>query len=273
MILLQPKFIHTFFKKRLPESHKGHHGHAFLVAGNSFRMGASCIAAKACLRSGCGLLTVDVPKEERFILQTFLPEAMLKDRTIPLNHSERISAIGIGPALGMDEPSHSLLKAYLHLDSGPMVIDADAITLLAQHQELWQYIKPGTIFTPHVKEFDRLFGAHTTMKDRYETAIEIAREKQIVLVLKNYQTYITNGKEEYLNSTGNAGLAKGGSGDALFGMIVAFLAQGYEPLQASLLACYLHGLAADIAVKKQSEESLLISDVIESLGEAFRRLY
>jgi NAD(P)H-hydrate epimerase len=133
-------------------------------------------------------------------------------------------------------------------------------------------IPVASIFTPHPKEFDRLFGEHKDQDERKKTAFTKAKESRIIIVLKGHETFITNGKESFINTTGNAGLAKGGSGDALTGMFTAFLAQHYDPFTAAKLGVYLHGLAADIAVGKQSEESLLISDVIEALGEGFRRI-
>lgn len=269
MQVITKELIHSFFRPRLPESHKGSYGHALLVAGSPLRMGAAVIAAKACLRSGCGLLSVDMPFEERFILNTSLPEAMLKERGSSTDQMSTFSAVGIGPAIGIDELGYELFYHYLTLVPFAMVLDADAITLLSMHDHLWNGIKPGTVFTPHVKEFDRLFGVHEGMAHRIETAKQMAREKQIIMVLKSHQTYVTDGQQEYINTTGNAGLAKGGSGDALCGMILSFMAQGYPGLHASILACYLHGLAADMALKNQSLESLLISDVIECIGEAF----
>jgi len=129
-----------------------------------------------------------------------------------------------------------------------------------------------SILTPHPKEFDRLFGNHTSEEERRKTAITKANELNTIIVLKGHQTFITDGNASFQNTTGNSGLAKGGSGDALTGIITAFLAQGYEPLNAAILGVYLHGLAADITLETQSPESMLITDVIENLGKAFYKI-
>lgn len=264
-------FIQSFFKKRTAESHKGTYGLALLIAGSEGRMGAAVIASKACLRSGCGLLTVAIPFSERFIVQTTLPEAMLIDRNKAIDLSN-YSAIGIGPAIGLEVNSTEILKSIISSGSITLVIDADALTILSNNPELFSKLTSKTILTPHPKEFDRLFGIHHSREEQIETAIAKAKEFDLIIVLKGSQTVITNGTETYYNTTGNSGLAKGGSGDALTGMITSFLAQGYLPFQASILSVYLHGLAADITLKSQSEESMLITDVIESLGEGFKAI-
>ena len=263
--------IQSFLKKRTAESHKGTYGHALLIAGSEGRMGAAVIASKACLKSGCGLLTVAIPFTERFIVQTTLPEAMLIDRNEAIDFSI-YSAIGIGPAVGLHVNSTELLKAIISSNKIPLVIDADALTILSSNSELLSELPSKTILTPHPKEFDRLFGIHDSREGQIETAITKAKEFDIIIVLKGSQTVITNGTETYYNTTGNSGLAKGGSGDALTGIISSFLAQGYSPFQASILGVYLHGLVADITLKSQSEESMLITDVIANLGEGFKAI-
>ena len=264
-------FIQSFFKKRVTDSHKGTYGHALLIVGNEGRMGAAIIASKACLRSGCGLLTVAIPFTERFILQTTLPEAMLIDRNNAIDFS-LYSAFGIGPAIDLEVNSTELLKATISFSSIPLVIDADALTILSTNPELLSGLSSKTILTPHPKEFDRLFGIHHSREEQIETAITKAKEYDIIIVLKGSQTVITNGTETYYNTTGNSGLAKGGSGDALTGMMTSFLAQGYSPLESAILGVYLHGAAAGITLKSQSEESMLITDVIENLREGFKMI-
>ena len=268
---LTKQHITTLLKPREANSHKGTYGHALLIAGNKYKMGAALIAAKACLRSGAGLLTVNIPSEERFILQTAIPEAMLFAREDTKYDVNNFSAIGIGPGIGTEEDAKKLLKQTLTDCNQPLLLDADALNILAADKSLLSLLKSNTILTPHPTEFDRLFGEHTSVEARQEIAIQKAKEYNIVIVLKDYQTLITYKNESFLNTTGNAGLAKGGSGDALTGIITAFLAQGYEPFVAAQISVYLHGLAADIALHIQSMESLLISDVIQFLGEAFKR--
>lgn len=269
---LTKAYIATLLNVRSENSHKGMYGHGLLVAGNQCKMGASVIAGNACLRSGVGLLTINVPYEERTIVQTALPEAMLHIREESITDFSPFSAIGIGPGLGISEQEEKLLSHIISEYKLPMVFDADALTIFSNKPYFLMDIPVESIFTPHPKEFDRLFGEHKGQDERKLTAVIKAKEYRIIIVLKGHETFITDGEESFINTTGNAGLAKGGSGDALTGMITAFLAQGYHPFTAAKLGVYLHGLAADIAVEKQSEESLLVSDVIEVLGEGFRRI-
>jgi hydroxyethylthiazole kinase-like uncharacterized protein yjeF len=271
MTTLTQTYIASFLKSRNADSHKGTYGHALLVAGRSGSMGAAVIAARACLRTGAGLLTVQVPKKERVILQATIPEAMLAFRKEKTDFS-KFSAAGIGPAIGTDKQAAKLLKGLLTDFKKPVLLDADALTLLSKDASLWKLVAPDSILTPHPKEFDRIAGASSSPEERKERAIAFAQEKNIVLVLKGHETLITQAGESFVNSTGNAGLAKGGSGDMLTGMITALLAQGYAPLYAACAGVYLHGLAADLTLQQQSMESMLATDVIENIGKAFAAL-
>lgn len=236
-------------------------------------MGAAAIAARACIRSGAGLLTVVIPEDERYVLQITVPEAMLIMREETDSDFNKFSALGIGPAIGTETYAAAMLADIISKCKIPLLLDADALTLLSVDKKLLDRLPKDTILTPHPKEFDRLFGAHTNEEERRITAMKIAKKKNIVLVLKGHQTLITSAERSFLNTTGNAGLAKGGSGDALTGIITSFLAQGYEPVNAAIAGVYIHGLAADIALKKQSPESMLITDVIECLGLAFKKIF
>lgn len=264
--------IKSILKTRMEDSHKGTYGHALLFAGSKGKMGAAVISSKACLRSGVGLLTVNIPEEERSIMQTSLPEAMLQFREDEKMDLSVFSAIAIGPAFGVDEVAVHLFRKIIPPVNQPIVFDADAITILSSEQDILNHLPINSILTPHPKEFDRLFGEHTSIEDRQKTAHQKAKELNCVIVLKGNKTFITNGIESFINETGNSGLAKGGSGDALTGIIVSLLAQNYSTLEAAKLGVYLHGLAADLTLKNQSEESMLISDVLESLGLAFKEI-
>jgi hydroxyethylthiazole kinase-like uncharacterized protein yjeF len=268
---LTKETIKTLLKPREADSHKGTYGHALLVAGNIGRMGAAAIAARACLRSGVGLLTVNVSTSERFALPT-IPEAMLLMRENTEINYDLYTAAGIGPGLGTTIDSEKLLVEILQNFKLPIVLDADALNIIAANKKLFDLIPKGTIITPHVKEFQRLFGNHQNNEERINTAIKIAYEKGWIIVLKGQNTLITANGEAFFNTTGNAGLAKGGSGDALTGIILAFLAQGYKPFDTAKIAVFIHGLAADFALKNQSMESMLISDVIECIGLAFKEI-
>lgn len=269
MKTLTRDIVKSLLNPREASSHKGTHGHALLIAGNIGRMGAAVIASRSCLRAGAGLLTVNVPTSERVILQTAIPEAMLVFRDKLADNLETFSALGIGCGLGAEQDSLDLLTHVLTHFKKSMLLDADALKLIAENKLLLRKIPPLAVITPHPKEFDRLFGLHHSIEKRMDTAIKKAKEHNLIIILKGNKTLITHAGESFLNTTGNAGLAKGGSGDALSGMITAFLAQGYHPFVAAKMGVFIHGLAADITLKTQSMESMLITDVIENLGMAF----
>lgn len=271
MKTIDKTLIQTIYKKRVENSHKGDYGHALLIAGSLYKMGASLIVSKACLRTGVGLLTVSIPKEERQTLNTFLPEAMLYFREDIIDFSA-YNSVGIGPGLEQNEAAQKLVYTTLLKVKQNLVMDADALNILATNQDWFNQLSIHTVLTPHPKEFDRLFGHHISAEERKITAIAKAKEHNCILVLKGHKTFITNGIETYENTNGNSGLAKGGSGDALTGIITAFLAQNYTPIHATILGIYLHGLAADLTLKSQSKESMLITDVIENMAKAFHEI-
>lgn len=271
MTVLDLHSIQKLFNKRVPDSHKGNHGHALIIAGSKSKMGAAIIATKACLRTGAGLVTVNIPKKERLAIFTAIPEAMIEFRE-DKNNWEKYNTVAIGPGIGNAKSAKNLLKLVFKNVNLPIVFDADALNIIAENPKELFNLPKKSILTPHVKEFDRLFGNHDSELERRQTATTKAKELQLIIVLKGHKTFITNGEESFENTTGNSGMAKGGSGDALTGIITAFLAQGYEPLKAALLGVYLHGLAADITLETQSEESMLITDVIENLGKAFKKI-
>ena len=262
--------IKNTYKKRPCDSHKGTHGHALLIAGSTNKMGAAIIASKACLRSGVGLLTVAFYPENKNVLFNSIPEAMYANSCV-MNDLSSFNAIGIGPGIGVDEISLQYIYE-LYENKLPVVFDADALNLISKYKIDWKNFNFPFVLTPHPKEFDRLFGEHISESERRNTAIQKAKELNCVIVLKGHKTFITDGTHNLENTTGNSGLAKGGSGDALTGMITSFLAQGYTTLEAAKLGVYLHGLAADITLQTQSEESMLITDVIENIGLAFKHL-
>lgn len=267
--IIDKALVASLLKPRDPASHKGDHGHALLIAGNKGKMGAAVIAATACLRTGAGLVTVNVPEGERLILQTTIPEAMLMMREEG-GEMLSFSAVAIGPATGLLDDSFILLQNLLHNSVQPLLLDADALSHLSKDKDLWGMLPAGTIITPHPGEFDRLFGKHEDVQQRKDKAIALSLEYPWVIILKGQFTQIAYEGKCWINTTtGNAGLAKGGSGDALTGMILSLLAQGYTPVNAAIAGVYLHGLAADIAVKDQSMESLLISDIFSCIGKAF----
>ena len=267
---LSQAFVASLLQPRDAFAHKGTFGHGLLLAGNIGKMGAAVLAAKACLRTGVGLVTVNILPETFVIVQTALPEAMCISRIIPFNF-KTYAAIGIGPGLGTDEATSKWVHDILANATLPMVVDADALNCIAkQGVNNWLDIIPlNTIITPHPKEFDRLFGNHTNDAERWVTAIKVSVDYDFVTVLKGHHTLITYQGKAWYNTTGNAGMAKGGSGDVLTGMITAFLAQGYPVINAALMGVYLHGLAGNITLETQAIESMLPSDLIENIGKAF----
>ncbi|MGV9002552.1 NAD(P)H-hydrate dehydratase [Flavobacterium sp.] len=271
MVKLDLIKIQSIFEQRSPTSNKGNHGHALIIAGSKTKMGAAIICSKACLRAGVGLLSVSIPPTEKNSIFISIPEAMIELRKPKIDYS-KFTVIAIGPGIGVTIKSALLVETLLSTYSNPIVFDADALTIFSNIIELVTKVPKRSILTPHIKEFDRLFGVHNSAEERIEKAKLKAKELECIIVLKNYQTIITDGIQIVENTTGNSGLAKGGSGDALTGIITSFLAQGYTSFHAAQLAVYLHGLAADITLETQSEESMLITDVIENLGKAFKKI-
>lgn len=263
--------IQSILKKRQPDSNKGNHGHALIIAGSKTKMGAAIICSKACLRAGVGLLSVSIPEKEKNVIFFSITEAMIEFRKKKIEYS-KFTVIAIGPGIGITSKTEALLENLISTYSNPIVFDADAITIFSKTNDLLTKIPRNSILTPHIKEFDRLFGMHHSIQERIEKAKVKAKELNCIIVLKNAQTIITDGNQVVENTTGNSGLAKGGSGDALTGIITSFLAQGYSSFQAAQLGVYLHGLAADITLETQSEESMLITDVIENLGKVFKKI-
>ena len=262
--------IKSIYKKRTAFSHKGSYGHALIIAGNKGKMGAAIMAAKACLRSGAGLTTLNTPETFLQTVHTAIPEAMCVLRDEETDYS-KFTSIGIGPGIGTDESSAELVLQALENFSKPMVIDADALNIIAQRKEWLNKIPGGSIITPHPKEFERLFGKTNDDFDRMNCALEMSKKFPFIIVLKGHYTLNASNGEAYFNSTGNAGLAKGGSGDVLTGILSALLSQ-YDPLQAALLSVYLHGLAADITSQTIAVESMIAEDIIDHISDAFLAL-
>lgn len=280
--LVDDDIIHAIYKPRPAFAHKGDCGHALLVAGSYGKMGAAVLAARACLRGGVGLLTCHVPQCGYTIVQTAVPEAMVDtDADERINTGidsnadliSRYDVIGAGPGLGTAAATITLLEQLFAAYHQPMVLDADALNGIALQPALLQKIPAGSILTPHPKEFERLFGTTANEFERIALAKEKAAALQCVIVLKGHHTFIaTPGGQGYFNATGNAGMATGGSGDVLTGLLTALLAGGYPSEQAAVLGVYLHGLSGDLAAKDLSQEAMVAGDIVEYLGKAFLRL-
>lgn len=278
-LFLDEAMIRQLYKPRNRFSHKGSFGHALLAGGSYGKMGAAVLATRACLAAGAGLTTAFIPRCGYQIMQTALPEAMtMMDEaedfltSLP-DEIDRYSAIGIGPGIGTMPETEKLLSFVVRRYHKPLVIDADGLNCLAKNKELLNQLPPNTILTPHPKEFDRLFGDHANDFDRLRTAVKKAAELNVILILKSHHTLIaTPSGQQFFNSTGNAGMAKGGSGDVLTGILTSLLAQGYPPAGAAQFGVYIHGWAGDFAAKKFSPEAMLPSHLIESLADVFLAL-
>lgn len=275
--MLDPAIIGAIFRPRKSFAHKGNFGHALLVAGSYGKIGAAVLSARACLKTGSGLLTCDIPGCGYTILQTALPEAMLvmdpdeKIHTVVPPGLDKYSVVGVGPGLGQEDRTVAFFRELLQQYKKPMVLDADALNILATHPDFLPLLPPYSILTPHPKEFERLFGASADDYARLDKAREQAKKWQCIVVLKGHYTFIAMpGGKSYFNSTGNPGMAKGGSGDVLTGILTALLGQSYSPGEAALLGVYLHGLAGDLAADAHSQESMLPSDLTDHLGNAFQ---
>ena len=268
--------LEGIIQERNTFDHKGTFGHALLIAGSRGKMGAAVLGATACLRAGVGRLTVHLPERGEVILQTAIPEAMLsldenRDYISNLPPIKGFNAIAIGPGLGKQKLSLSVLENILKAAQQSLILDADALNLIAENIELLDLLPPHAVLTPHPKEFDRMFGESADGYERLHRASAVAIKHKLCIVLKGAYTAIcTLEGNVYINSTGNPGMATAGSGDALTGVILGLLAQGYSPETSAVLGVYLHGAAGDFALINNSEESLIASDIISMLGKAFK---
>lgn len=246
---VEEKDIKNILKPRSRFSHKGTLGHALIIAGQAKTMGAALLCSSACVYAGAGLTTACIPESGLTALNSYQAEVMALVRQaheMPDLQLDKFSTIAIGPGLGKDDDALALLQYVLEEYEQPIVIDADALNLLAAHPRLLAQLPAGSIITPHMKEFDRLFGEHTRWWQRLQTVQQKAQELNICIVLKNSYTIVgcPDGKV-YFNSTSNAAMAVGGMGDVLTGIITALLAQKYTPEQACIAGVYLHGKAGD----------------------------
>ena len=259
-------------------SHKGDFGRALLVAGQQGMAGASVLAARACLRSGVGLLTVHVPLCNNTILQTSVPEAMTSLDANEFCFTETpnldvYQAIGVGPGMGKDEQTKQALYDLLTRSTVPMVVDADALNLIGENHSYLRRLTKGSIITPHPGELDRLVGKCADSYERLTRAINLAQTCGIYIVLKGaYTAVISPSGDCWFNVTGNPGMATGGCGDVLTGIILALLAQGYDAENAAKMGVYIHGLAGDIAAREKGETALIASDVVDNLSKAWKLL-
>lgn len=265
-------FLQSILRPRPVDGHKGTFGHALLVAGSYGMAGAGILAGRGCMRSGVGKLTVHIPQRNNDIMQTALPEAILHHdeddmrwTSMPVDTAPgtAYNAIGIGPGIGTRQETSDALRRFLESMAGchvPMVLDADALNILSLHPDWLALLPQGTIITPHPLEYRRLVEAGACLDN-------------VILVLKGHPTTITipvNPSVKYECPYGNNGMGTAGSGDVLTGIILGLLAQGYPPRDAAILSVSLHAISGDIASEALGRHSLIASDLIDYLPQAFK---
>ena len=265
------------YRPRTRFTHKGHYGHARIIGGSYGKIGAITLAAEACLRTGSGLVTCYVPKCGYQPLQSALPEVMVETDSnekelTSIRANDKINVTGIGMGLGTSKKSEEALGKFLSEYSGPLVIDADGINIIAKHPEWLKALPPDTILTPHPGELKRLLGDWKDDFEKLDKARAFVDAYSCVLVIKGAHTLVAYQGQGFINNTGNPGMATAGSGDVLTGVITGLLAQGYTAFQAAVMGVYIHGSAGDHAASQLGLEAIVASDITSKIGEAYKAL-
>ncbi|MBR5541456.1 MAG: NAD(P)H-hydrate dehydratase [Bacteroides sp.] len=276
--IIEEMDIRSLIKPRKRFAHKGTFGHGLLIAGSYGMAGASILSAKACLKSGIGLLTVHVPIHNHNMLQTTVPEAIVQtdihERYFAQpTHLSRYTALAIGPGLGQEEDTALAMMEQIQGSSIPIVLDADAINILSTHRNWLNRLPKRCILTPHLGELERLIGKCMDTYERLTKVKELAAYLQSYIIVKGaWTTIVTPEGNFYFNPTGNPGMATGGSGDVLTGILLGLLAQGYKQEDACKLGVYVHGLAGDLAAEAKTEIGMTANDIIEYLPLAWKKI-
>lgn len=272
--------------KRKPDTHKGDYGHVFVIAGSVGMTGAAALCAQAALLSGSGLVTLGICKSLNPILARKLTEVMTKplpetrQQTLSekalseiLKFAKKVDCVAIGPGLSRNRSTQKLVKRLIVFLNKPIVLDADGINALERKAAILKSAKAPIVITPHPGEMSRLvsLSRREISKAKEKVAKEFANKYNVVCVLKGHRTVVAEPKgKTYTNTTGNPGMASGGVGDVLTGMIASFIGQGIRPFDAAKLGVYLHGLAGDLAAKEKGEVSLIATDLLNKLPEAIK---
>lgn len=273
----------SLLPERPERSNKATFGRVLCAAGSYCMSGAAYLCAKAAYRSGAGIVSILTPEENRIILQSSLPEALVSvysshepdEKTVSVAASAA-SVIAAGPGMGRSESARKVLTVLLRSSNKPMVLDADALNIISEEPRLWDIVPVGTVITPHPGEMARLCGCTVDeiLSDVPGICKGFAKAHRVICVLKDHSTAVSDGTASdcplYLNDTGNSGMATGGSGDVLTGIIAALLAQGLTPFTAAALGVRIHGAAGDTAAKRLGEYSLMASDIIDALPEILK---
>ena len=276
--ILEESEVRLLVKPRKRFAHKGTFGHGLLIAGSYGMAGASILSAKACLKSGIGLLTVHVPIHNHDLLQVTVPEAIvhtdIQERYFAQpTHLNKYSALAIGPGLGREEDTALAMMEQIQGSNLPIVLDADAINILSTHRNWLSRLPKRCILTPHLGELERLIGKCLDTYERLIKVKELASYLQSYIIVKGAWTCIVTPEGNFhFNPTGNPGMATGGSGDVLTGILLGLLAQGYSREEACKLGVYVHGMAGDIAAEEKTEISMTANDIIEALPIAWKKI-
>jgi len=276
--ILGEEVIRPIVKPRKRFAHKGSFGHGLLIAGSYGMAGASILSAKASLRSGIGLLTVHTPIHNHDILQISVPEAIVQTDIHERYFAQptdlsRYKAIAIGPGLGQEEDTALAMMEQIQGSNLPIILDADAINILSTHRNWLSRLPKRCILTPHLGELERLIGKCMDTYERLTKVKELAAYLQSYIIVKGaWTTIVTPEGEYFFNPTGNPGMATGGSGDVLTGILLALAAQGYSREEACKLGVYIHGLAGDIAAEDMTETGMISSDIINALPNAWKKI-
>ena len=275
--LINAESARRIYQPRKRNSHKGDYGNVLVIGGSYGKMGSVMLTATAALRSGTGLCSLYIPKCGYDIIQTGLPEAMVltdKENELISDYPEDFEAdvLCFGMGVGTDEKSVLAFKKILESQKNPMVIDADGLNMLSQNKELLSLLPKNSVLTPHPGELKRLIGEWKDDFHKLELVKAFSKEYKVIIVVKGAHTFTIKNEEIYVNNSGNAGMATAGSGDVLSGVITSFIGQGYEPLSATIMAVYLHGLAGEIASNELGDESVLAGDIAKNIGRAVKTL-
>lgn len=267
--------IQRLLPPRQPQTHKGDYGKILLICGSRGYTGAAALAAMGALRSGAGVVYLLVPESiyeieagklwESVVIPAPDEEGMLAEAAAQKIEAylPKMDAVLIGPGLGQSAGTLSAVKTVLRQFDGPVVLDADGINVLAAHKDILRDRTAPTILTPHMGEFCRIGGSQVS--DRVSAAAALAGELGCIMLLKGHRTVITDGDRLFINETGNPGMATGGSGDVLAGVIVSLLGQGLDPLDAAACGAYLHGAAGDLAAQRIGQYGMLPTDMLQFL--------
>ena len=277
LFFTQQEDIKKLLKPLVKYAHKGSEGHALIIGGSRGKIGSVCLASKAALKTGCGLITAYVPKCGLKVIQSTFAEAMViedkgNDHLIEIDFNIVPDAIGIGVGMGQYEDTIAAFHKFIQGYNEPMVIDADGINILSKHQDWLSILPPKTILTPHPKELMRLIGDWSDDFDKIKKTVELANKFDIILIIKGAYSLVIDGENIYVNSSGTPALATAGSGDVLTGIITSLLAQGYCPIDAARVGVFIHGMTADLTTCCIHPRSFIASDIIDNIGNCYLHL-